>query len=415
MEAYTCKLNLPESMVFSDFPLLPPDLRTRSASDPMLFADDLNQHYKNMISVSERILEALKQRRPAGLLRYLKYTLQTSVDQVIDNGRLQGAKLRGSGQPLDSLATRLKGKYGRMRLNMLGKRVDYSARTVIVVNPALRLDQCGMPFAVARKLFAGFLEAEVLKTQPPRVSPRSQITADFDALAKEEQWQMLRRVMEDRCVMLNRAPTLHRLSVQAFRPLLVDGEALHIHPLVCAPFNADFDGDTMTMHLALSSEAQEELHNLMMPTRNLLSPASGDPVIGPTQDMVLGIYYLTMPSIRAGNSGLTPALECSSVEVLLETVEECARGELSHEAVLRVPVRVLAEVAPEAVADDGELSKTEDGELAEASGRVVQTTAGRCLFFLLVHSSFRVREREHDLTLSRVEAAPPSLESLVGA
>mmetsp|Transcript_58911 Transcript_58911/g.167519 ORF Transcript_58911/g.167519 Transcript_58911/m.167519 type:complete len:329 (+) Transcript_58911:3-989(+) len=320
---------------------------------------------------------------------------------MIDNGRLFKEQSTGSGKPLESVAHRLKGKQGRMRLNMLGKRVDYSARTVIVVDPELRLDECGLPFVIAKTMFEGFLIAELRRELGPVPGQESvpndqELIRRFSLKDEKEQWDLLTRAIGHRCVMLNRAPTLHRLSVQAFRPKLVTGQALKIHPLVCAPFNADFDGDTMTVHLALGEEAQKELSELMLPSRNLNSPATGDPVIGPTQDMVLGIYFLTQapaPDI--------PERVCRSLEELEHVAEACSAGDVAHNAPVTVPISVLKEASPEAVADDPRLSGTE-GDVEDP----VRTTAGRCLFFLLVHRGFDPPPRPDVKLLRELDSVP---------
>eukprot|EP00442_Polarella_glacialis_P053623 CAMPEP_0115052378 /NCGR_PEP_ID=MMETSP0227-20121206/2901_1 /TAXON_ID=89957 /ORGANISM="Polarella glacialis, Strain CCMP 1383" /LENGTH=608 /DNA_ID=CAMNT_0002436527 /DNA_START=119 /DNA_END=1942 /DNA_ORIENTATION=- len=372
MGAVAGKLQSPEWMVLTDLPVLPPDLRTRSMSDPMAFPDDLNLLYKGISFRANNLL---------------RDALQQAVDSLIDNGRLGKPELRKNGQELESVAMRLKGKEGRMRSNMLGKRVDFSARTVIVVEPKLELDQCGLPYAIARSLFSGFLAGKCASLG----DCGAQLPLEwFDEQPKATRWELLRGVMENRAVMLNRAPTLHRLGCQAFLPQLIEGQALKIHPLVCAPFNADFDGDTMTMHLALSDAAQKEFRELMMPTRNLSSPATGDPVIGPTQDMVLGIYYLTADPPEQD----VPPTVCETWEHLEAVVSACAAGELSHGTVLSVPKSVLAEAAPEAAEDDPVLAIDENSDGSES----VRTTAGRALFFLMVHKGFTPPMRK-DLVL----------------
>lgn len=292
---------------------------------------------------------------------------------------------------------RLKGKQGRMRSNMLGKRVNYSARTVIVVDPTLRLDECGLPFTIAMNLFRAFLLAE-LRDGRPSATDR-ELLSEFDSEDEQRQWEKLERAMGDRHVMLNRAPTLHRLSLQAFRPKLVPGQALKIHPLVCSPFNADFDGDTMTVHLALGKDAQAELKQLMRPSRNLSSPATGEPVIGPTQDMVLGIYYLTVAPPRPSSAAAAPARSCRSLEELEAVAEGCAAGDLAHTLPLDVPRGLLLEAA--------------GGGAGGGGGGAVRTTAGRALLFLLAHRGYRPpRPREAallaELDGAGLRAAPPA-------
>ncbi|CAK0826119.1 unnamed protein product, partial [Prorocentrum cordatum] len=302
----------PEWAILTDMPVMPPDLRTMGGKDfESTSIGDLSHSYVDVIQSSDTLRRNLEFRRSDAVLRQSKLDLQEKVDIVLDNGRIGSGKMKGQkGELMDSIAGRLKGKQGRMRLNLLGKRVDYSARTVIVVDPALTLDECAMPYQIARQLFQGFLVAELLKTpeiteefgsidEMTELRPRERLLREsaildkFDQMVEEERWRFMTAAMGNRRVMLNRAPTLHRLGIQAFKPRLIDGQALKIHPLVCAPFNADFDGDTMTMHLALSDQAQLELETLMAPSKNICSPATGDAVIGPTQDMVLGIYYMT--------------------------------------------------------------------------------------------------------------------------
>jgi len=399
--------------------VLPPDLRTRSMGDTMETPDDLNILYQGILKANRFLKEVLAERRPAGLLRYAKFALQNAVDTVIDNGRIGNAMVKRSSQELESVAKRLKGKKGRMRLNMLGKRVDYSARTVIVVDPMLKLDECGLPFVIAKELFRPFIVAEVCRAhrlivpepgRPHSKSREEDVMKQFLDLPEPEQWELLEKAMGERRIILNRAPTLHRLSVQAFRPRLVKGQALKIHPLVCSPFNADFDGDTMTMHLALGDEAQRELKDLMQPSRNLSSPATGDPVIGPTQDMVLGIYYLTSdpppsPSEAPGPDGdgaKAPPRRCPTLESFEAAAEECAWWDLPASAALLVPRSVLLEAAPDAGEDDPLLAEAGGGDDED----LVQTTAGRALFFLVVHRGFRPRKRVEDTLLQELDDVP---------
>jgi len=395
-EMFAQKQQTPESMIFMVFPVLPSDLRTRS--DISMPSDDLNTLYASLLQHGGFLEEAIETRMPPQLVRFRKISLQRFVDAVIDNGRVSKAVLKKNGEAMESVAARLKGKQGRMRSNLLGKRVDYSARTVIVVDPKLELDQCGMPFQVAETVFKGFLLAALREDYPdlrpsarrkPK-DPDAQALDFFATLEKGERWRLMKKAMGNRLVMLNRAPTLHRLSVQAFKPILMDGQALKIHPLVCAPFNADFDGDTMTMHLALSDDAQAELRQLMLPSKNLSSPASGEPVIGPTQDMVLGIYYLTMDP---PNSDVEPLPFCD-----LDSVATAhARGEVTHSTVVSVPLKAIEKAAHDAVTSDKKLAELKE----EAEADVVRTTVGRALFFRCVHCHETAPKEEEDVVLVR--------------
>lgn len=392
MEAVASKVQLPEWTVFTDLPVLPPDLRTRSPNDPMEYPDDLNVMYKDILRANKIVRDSLHARVASGLLRYLKFQLQNSLDALLDNNRAQKPTSKPNGDVLESVAARLKGKQGRMRKNMLGKRVDYSARTVIVVDPLLKLDECGLPFVIAKDLFRNFLLHEIYKELPEL----SDGGADkwFDEQPDQKQWDLVERAVGDRAILLNRAPTLHRLSLQAFRPKVIRGQALKIHPLVCAPFNADFDGDTMTIHLALCETAQQELRTLMMPSRNLSSPATGDPVIGPTQDMVLGIYYLTAEP----TGERAPVNMCRSLEDLQSMAAACAAGDLSHHTAVSVPREVLVQAVGCEAAKDDPLLNSDNEEL--------RTTAGRLLFFLMMHQGFNPPMRLHADLLDDLDSTP---------
>ncbi|CAE7294063.1 rpoC, partial [Symbiodinium sp. CCMP2456] len=402
METATARHQLPEWMMFTSLPVLPPDLRLRSPNPENVeeFPDDMNIMYKDILSAGRLFQVALAERAPAGLLRYRKFMLQMAVDCLIDNGRINPAKTKTSGDPLESVAKRLKGKQGRMRKNMLGKRVDYSARTVIVVEPKLKLDECGLPFEIAKEMYMPFLMRELKEKCGQTVSlwatsqggERERLLEWFDDQSEETQYELLRQAMGDRKIILNRAPTLHRLSMQAFKPTLIPGKALKIHPLVCSPFNADFDGDTMTIHLVLSKEAQKEAEDLMLPSRNLNSPASGDPVIGPTQDMVLGLYY--MSSVTGPLDG--PLKVIDSVQELEELTAECSAGEVSHLQEVHVPRAILQQIAPE------------DENVADGPDREdpVRTTAGRLQFFMMLHTGKVYPMRSNPELLDRLDAAP---------
>ena len=302
MEAFAQSGNKPEWMIMSVLPILPPDLRPLVPLDGGRFAtSDLNDLYRRVINRNNRLKRLLDLVAPDIIVRNEKRMLQESVDALLDNGR-RGRAITGSNKrPLKSLADMIKGKQGRFRQNLLGKRVDYSGRSVITVGPTLRLHQCGLPKKMALELFKPFiygkLEARGLATT---------IKAAKKLVEREgaEVWDVLDEVIREHPVMLNRAPTLHRLGIQAFEPVLIEGKAIHLHPLVCAAYNADFDGDQMAVHVPLTLEAQLEARSLMMSTNNVLSPANGDPIIVPSQDVVLGLYYLTRDRVNGKGEGM---------------------------------------------------------------------------------------------------------------
>ncbi|MFW5999495.1 MAG: DNA-directed RNA polymerase subunit beta' [Halanaerobiaceae bacterium] len=289
----------PESLVLEAIPVIPPDLRPMVQLDGGRFAtSDLNDLYRRVINRNNRLKRLLDLGAPEIIIRNEKRMLQEAVDALIDNGR-RGRPVTGAGnRPLKSLSDMLKGKQGRFRQNLLGKRVDYSGRSVIVVGPELEMHQCGLPKKMALELFKPFvMKGLVEKDSAHNIKNAKRMVEDVD----EEVWGVLEEVIQDHPVLLNRAPTLHRLGIQAFEPILVEGKAIKLHPLVCPPYNADFDGDQMAVHVPLSAEAQTEARILMMSTTNILAPADGSPITIPTQDMVLGIYYLT--TMRAGMKG----------------------------------------------------------------------------------------------------------------
>src|SRR5512147_2368968 len=291
VESFIDSGNRPEWMILEVIPVIPPELRPLVPLDGGRFAtSDLNDLYRRVINRNNRLKRLMELRAPDIIVRNEKRMLQESVDALFDNGR-RGRVITGANKrPLKSLSDMLKGKQGRFRQNLLGKRVDYSGRSVIVVGPELKLHQCGLPKIMALELFKPFIYN--------KLEQRGYVTtikAAKKMVEKErpEVWDILAEVIQEHPVMLNRAPTLHRLGVQAFEPLLIDGKAIQLHPLTCAAFNADFDGDQMAVHVPLSVEAQIEARVLMMSTNNILSPATGKPIIVPTQDIVLGLYYLT--------------------------------------------------------------------------------------------------------------------------
>ncbi len=307
--------NNPEWMVLDVIPVIPPDLRPLVLLDSGNFAtSDLNDLYRRLINRNNRLKKLLDLNAPEVIIRNEKRMLQQSVDALFDNGRCRRAVLGSSNRPLKSLTDMIKGKQGRFRENLLGKRVDYSARSVIVVGPELRLHQCGLPKKVALELFQPFIIrrlkelglADTIKSAKKMLERRD-----------EEVWDILEEVIRDHPVLLNRAPTLHRMGIQAFEPVLIEGNAIRLHPLVCGGFNADFDGDQMAVHLPLSYEAQIEASTLMLSTNNVFSPANGAPIISPSQDMVLGIHYLTKSHLGAERATKTPMRFGSLSELFL--------------------------------------------------------------------------------------------------
>ena len=283
-------------------PVLPPDLRPLVPLDGGRFAtSDLNDLYRRVINRNNRLRRLLELNAPDIIVRNEKRMLQEAVDALLDNGR-RGRAITGTNKrPLKSLADMIKGKQGRFRQNLLGKRVDYSGRSVIVVGPTLRLHQCGLPKKMALELFKPFIFQKLQLR-----GEASTIKAAKRLVEREgpEVWDILEEVIREHPVMLNRAPTLHRLGIQAFEPVLIEGKAIQLHPLVCTAFNADFDGDQMAVHVPLSLESQLEARALMMSSNNILSPANGDPIIVPSQDVVLGLYYMTRENVGAKGEGM---------------------------------------------------------------------------------------------------------------
>lgn len=301
-DAFNKSGNKPEHMILTVLPILPPDLRPLVPLDGGRFAtSDLNDLYRRVINRNNRLKRLLELHAPDIIVRNEKRMLQESVDALLDNGRRGRAVTGSNRRPLKSLADMIKGKQGRFRQNLLGKRVDYSGRSVIVVGPTLRLHQCGLPKKMALELFKPFILGRLLKD-----GFVSTIKAAKRAIEAEvpEVWDILDHVIREHPILLNRAPTLHRLGIQAFEPVLIEGKAIQLHPLVCTAFNADFDGDQMAVHVPLSIEAQLEARTLMMSTNNILSPASGEPIIVPSQDVVLGLYYMTRSLVNEKGEGM---------------------------------------------------------------------------------------------------------------
>ena len=362
-------------MVMTVLPVLPPDLRPLVPLDGGRFAtSDLNDLYRRVINRNNRLRRLLELNAPDIIVRNEKRMLQEAVDALLDNGR-RGRAITGTNKrPLKSLADMIKGKQGRFRQNLLGKRVDYSGRSVIVVGPTLRLHQCGLPKKMALELFKPFIFQKLQLR-----GEASTIKAAKRMVEREgpEVWDILEEVIREHPVLLNRAPTLHRLGIQAFEPVLIEGKAIQLHPLVCTAFNADFDGDQMAVHVPLSLEAQLEARALMMSSNNILSPANGDPIIVPSQDVVLGLYYMTRERVNAKGEGM-----------VFTDVQEVHRAYESRAADLqaKVKVRIVEHVrrTPRAA--------------RRAARRVVDTTVGRALLSEILPKglSFDLDQPGHD-------------------
>ncbi|MEZ5542548.1 MAG: DNA-directed RNA polymerase subunit beta' [Pseudomonadota bacterium] len=355
IESFLDSGNRPEWMVMTVLPVLPPELRPLVPLDGGRFAtSDLNDLYRRVINRNNRLKRLLELSAPDIIVRNEKRMLQESVDALLDNGR-RGRAITGTNKrPLKSLADMIKGKQGRFRQNLLGKRVDYSGRSVIVVGPTLKLHQCGLPKRMALELFKPFIFS---KLQLRGLATTIKAAKKLVEREGPEVWDILEEVIREHPVLLNRAPTLHRLGIQAFEPVLIEGKAIQLHPLVCAAFNADFDGDQMAVHVPLSLEAQLEARALMMSSNNILSPANGEPIIVPSQDVVLGLYYLTRESINAKGEGMVFA-----------DVAEVHRAYQSGAASLHARVKVRI---PRYELD-------ENGEAYRTKG-LVETTVGRAL------------------------------------
>jgi len=366
VEAFRKSGNKPHWMILDVIPVIPPELRPLVPLDGGRFAtSDLNDLYRRVINRNNRLKKLMDLHAPEVIVRNEKRMLQEAVDALFDNGR-RGRVLRGANnRPLKSLSDTLKGKQGRFRQNLLGKRVDYSGRSVIVVGPELKLHQCGLPKKMALELFKPFIYHRLEQT--------GNVTTIKQAKEMVEQqepivWDILEEVIKDHPVLLNRAPTLHRLGIQAFEPVLVEGKAIKIHPLVCTAFNADFDGDQMAVHIPLSPEAQVEASVLMLASHNILSPASGQPITVPTQDMVLGLYYLTKAKPGAKGEGRAFA----NIEEVLMALDA---GEV--ETLSPIRLRYTGELVDLTTAyDDQDIIHTDPVRVERA---FINTTVGRAI------------------------------------
>jgi DNA-directed RNA polymerase subunit beta' len=390
IEAFMESGNKPEWMVLTVLPVLPPDLRPLVPLDGGRFAtSDLNDLYRRVINRNNRLRRLLELNAPDIIVRNEKRMLQEAVDALLDNGR-RGRAITGTNKrPLKSLADMIKGKQGRFRQNLLGKRVDYSGRSVIVVGPTLRLHQCGLPKKMALELFKPFIFSKLQLR-----GEASTIKAAKRLVEREgpEVWDILEEVIREHPVLLNRAPTLHRLGIQAFEPVLIEGKAIQLHPLVCGAFNADFDGDQMAVHVPLSIEAQLEARALMMSSNNILSPANGEPIIVPSQDVVLGLYYMTRERVGAKGEGMA-----------FSDVAEVHRAYESRNIDLQAKVKVrLVEHVRDA---SGQLVK---------NVRVVNTTAGRALLSEILPKGLSFDAINQDMTKKIISATINACYRTVG-
>ena len=361
MEAFVSSGNDPEWMILTVLPVLPPDLRPLVALDGGRFAtSDLNDLYRRVINRNNRLKRLLDLNAPDIIVRNEKRMLQESVDALLDNGR-RGRAITGSNKrPLKSLADMIKGKQGRFRQNLLGKRVDYSGRSVIVVGPTLRLHQCGLPKKMALELFKPFIYS---KLEHRGLATTIKAAKKMVEREPPEVWDILAGVIREHPVMLNRAPTLHRLGIQAFEPVLIEGKAIQLHPLVCAAYNADFDGDQMAVHIPLTLEAQLEARALMMSTNNILSPANGEPIIVPSQDVVLGLYWMTRERVNALGEGMA-----------FSDTKEVSRAYGAERVDLQARIKVRIT----------EIELSPEGERLGETTSLVATTVGRALLWEIV-------------------------------
>ncbi|MGO9930295.1 MAG: DNA-directed RNA polymerase subunit beta' [Steroidobacteraceae bacterium] len=391
IEAFMESGNKPEWMVLTVLPVLPPDLRPLVPLDGGRFAtSDLNDLYRRVINRNNRLRRLLELNAPDIIVRNEKRMLQEAVDALLDNGR-RGRAITGTNKrPLKSLADMIKGKQGRFRQNLLGKRVDYSGRSVIVVGPTLRLHQCGLPKKMALELFKPFIFSKLQLR-----GEASTIKAAKRLVEREgpEVWDILEEVIREHPVLLNRAPTLHRLGIQAFEPVLIEGKAIQLHPLVCTAFNADFDGDQMAVHVPLSIEAQLEARALMMSSNNILSPANGDPIIVPSQDVVLGLYYMTRERVGAKGEGMA-----------FSDVAEVHRAYESRNIDLQAKVKVRL----------SEWIRAEKGGELVKTTRVVNTTAGRALLSEILPHGLSFDAINQDMTKKIISATINACYRTVG-
>ena len=374
VEAFRRSNNRPEWMVMTVLPVIPPDLRPMVQLDGGRFAtSDLNDLYRRVINRNNRLKRLLELGAPDVIVRNEKRMLQEAVDSLIDNSQRGKALSRRGRRELKSLSDMLKGKKGRFRRNLLGKRVDYSGRSVIVVGPTLKLYQCGLPKTMALELFRPFVIAKLVYHS---YAANVKGARRFIERNRPEVWEVLEEVIKERPVLLNRAPTLHRLGIQAFKPILIEGSAIQLHPLVTTAFNADFDGDQMAVHVPLSEKAVWEANNLMLSSRNLLKPADGEPIISPSKDMVLGVYYLTMTDDldHRGNDRMFASIDEVNLAYQLDQLD----------------IHTRIQVNVESFYDE------KNNRLPEAKMQMVKTTVGRALFNYILPPEMRFQNMPLD-------------------
>ncbi len=390
LESFLNSGNKPEWMILNVLPVLPPDLRPLVPLDGGRFAtSDLNDLYRRVINRNNRLRRLLELNAPDIICRNEKRMLQESVDALLDNGR-RGRAITGTNKrPLKSLADMIKGKQGRFRQNLLGKRVDYSGRSVIVVGPTLKLHQCGLPKKMALELFKPFIYSKLqLRGEASTIKAAKRIVEREGT----EVWDILAEVIREHPVMLNRAPTLHRLGIQAFEPVLIEGKAIQLHPLVCTAFNADFDGDQMAVHVPLSIEAQLETRALMMASNNILSPANGEPIIVPSQDVVLGLYYMTRSKVNGKGEGM-----------IFSDIDEARRAYENHVVELQTKAKVRVLINDE----------NAEGEIV-LKNKLVETTIGRALLSTLLPKGLSFDLVNRDMTKKAISNLVNSSYRLLG-
>ena len=382
----------PSWMILSILPILPPGLRPMIQLEGGRFAtSDLNELYRRIITRNNRLLRLLQIDAPQLIIRNEKRMLQEAIDTLIDNGKRGKVALSANNRPLKSLSDVIKGKHGRFRQNLLGKRVDYSGRSVIIVGPSLKLNQCGLPYEMATELFQPFIIRELINQGlASNMKVAKNLIQQNETLINP----VLEQILSNHPIFLNRAPTLHRLGIQAFEPLLVEGRAIKLHPLVCSAFNADFDGDQMAVHVPLSFEAQAECYMLMLAPYNFLSPANGDPIITPSQDMILGCYYLTVNNIKnlLGSNHYFASLKDVIIAYDQEQIELHSTIWVRYNRPLDQSLNLIKKVT---LADNSfiesyknlQVRKDQNGEIIV---KYLQTTVGRVIFNHTVQKTLNI-------------------------
>ena len=384
LESFLSTKSKPEWMILTVLPVIPPGLRPMVQLEGGRFASsDLNELYRRVITRNNRLSRLLAIYAPEIVVRSEKRMVQEAVDALIDNGKRGPKTVDINNRPLKSLADTVEGKQGRFRQNLLGKRVDYSGRSVIVVGPNLELNQCGLPYEIAIELFYPFIVHELIdKGLAGTIRNAKKIIQGNDPFL----WNLIKKIIQGHPILLNRAPTLHRLGIQAFEPILIRGRAIQLHPLVCPAFNADFDGDQMAVHIPLSLEAQTEARILMLAPNNFLSPATGEPIIQPTQDMLLGCYYLTIdnrPHIKGSNhyfahfDDVIFAYEQKQITIHSSIWVRCIdQFEFLDELVL-IKILKLEDQSTLKIYTDLQVRESKEGKIIS---QYLRTTAGRIIF-----------------------------------